>query len=138
MASKQPELPELSEQQIHELSARLRQRFAEVREEIHQELLRADEENYLDVAGRVRDSEDESVANLLVDLKFAAMDRHILEIRAIESALGRIREGTYGICIDCNNPIGFERQQANLTAPRCYRCQTVYEQTHYQENHPRL
>ncbi|MEE4379494.1 MAG: TraR/DksA family transcriptional regulator [Candidatus Competibacteraceae bacterium] len=132
------ELSKLSEQQINELRDRLRQRFAEVREEIHQELLRSDEESYLDLAGRVRDSEDESVANLLVDLKFAAMDRHVQEIRAIEAALARIREGSYGICSDCGDPIGFERQQAYPTAKRCYRCQTVYEKTHYQENHPRL
>jgi DnaK suppressor protein len=132
------ELSELSEQQIHILKNKLGQRFTEVREEIHQELLQSDEESYLDLAGRVRDSEDESVANLLVDLKFASMDRHVREVRAIEAAFGRIQEGTYGVCIDCDNPIGFERQQAYPTAQRCYRCQTVYEKTHYQENHPRL
>jgi RNA polymerase-binding protein DksA len=129
---------ELSDQQIRELRDSLERRFAEVREEVGQELLRSDDERYLDLAGRVRDSEDESVANLLIDLNFASIDRHIREIRSIEAALERIKDGSYGVCIDCDNPIGFERQQAYPTAQRCFRCQTLYEKTHYQEAHPRL
>lgn len=129
---------ELSKQQIHELQNSLEKQFAEVREEVRQELIRSNDERYVDLAGRVRDSEDESVANLLIDLNFALINRHIREIRLIEVALERIKDGSYGECIDCDGPIGFARQQAYPTAQRCFRCQTIYEKTHYQEAHPSL
>jgi RNA polymerase-binding transcription factor DksA len=44
------------------------------------------------------------------------------EITAIDRALGRIANGTYGVCIDCGEPISQKRLDAVPTALRCVSC----------------
>ena len=45
------------------------------------------------------------------------------ELDAIDDALGRLREGTYGTCVSCGKPIGAERLDAMPYAARCIDCQ---------------
>ena len=52
------------------------------------------------------------------------------ELMAIDAARGRIADGSYGDCIDCGQPIPFERLKAQPTALRCVPCQSRYEKTH--------
>ena len=40
----------------------------------------------------------------------------------IDAALGRLDDGTYGICARCGNPIGDERLAARPAAATCVRC----------------
>ncbi len=63
----------LTEHQLLEFKAQLKDRFCDVREEIRQELLRSDDQHFIDIAGQVHDLEDESVADLLVDLNLAPL-----------------------------------------------------------------
>jgi DnaK suppressor protein len=44
-------------------------------------------------------------------------DRDLLHL--IADALERLRQGSYGRCLDCGNPIGLERLRAVPWAPRC-------------------
>jgi len=44
------------------------------------------------------------------------------EITAIDRALGRIAKGTYGVCIDCGEPISQKRLESVPTALRCVSC----------------
>ena len=44
------------------------------------------------------------------------------EIRMIEAALGRIVEGSYGICVSCGDPIAEERLDALPHTPLCRDC----------------
>ncbi|MGD2128444.1 MAG: TraR/DksA family transcriptional regulator [Lysobacterales bacterium] len=120
----------LSDKQLNEFKKKLDARYAELREEIRQELLDSDEEHYIDLAGQVHDLEEESVADLLVDLDLAEIDRHVEEIREIDAALLRIARGTYGICADCDDEIEVERLRAHPTARRCEPCQTNFERNH--------
>jgi RNA polymerase-binding transcription factor DksA len=50
--------------------------------------------------------------------------------RAAEAvdALRRIRDGTYGVCLDCTKKIPAARLQVKPEASRCVACQTEYEQ----------
>ena len=120
----------LTESQMLEFKMQLKDRFSDVREEIRQELLRSDDQHFIDLAGQVHDLEDESVADLLVDLNLAIIDMHIQEIRDIDASLIRIALGSYGVCIDCGIDIVVERLHAYLTAKRCSPCQSVYERNH--------
>ena len=52
----------LTQQQIGDFRKILEQRFLEVRESIRQALLQADEQNYVELAGRVGDLENSSLA----------------------------------------------------------------------------
>ncbi len=44
------------------------------------------------------------------------------EVAAIDAALQRIAEGTYGICVDCGNKIPLARLRAIPHTPYCVRC----------------
>ena len=120
----------LTDQQLSEFKALLKVRYIDLREEIRQELLRCDEQQFIDIAGQVHDLEEESVADVLVDLNLAILDLHIEEIRSIDAALIRIANGSYGICVDCKTGISTDRLNACITAQRCTRCQTSYEHNH--------
>jgi RNA polymerase-binding protein DksA len=128
----------LTEQQTREFKKTLLDRLKAVLEEVRQELLKYDDERYQELAGSVHDLEEESVADLLVDLDLADIDRHIDQIRSIEAALLRIARGTYGQCIECQGPISFERLQIAPDAARCIACQDNYEKTHKGMGHPSL
>ena len=122
----------LTDKQLHDMQKRLKDRFYELRNEIQHELLESDEKTHIELAGKVHDLEEESVANLLVDLQLASIDRHIEEIRDIDAALIRIAERSYGLCSDCESEIDMQRLLAYPTAKRCQPCQTQYEKTHIQ------
>ena len=117
----------LPKDQIRDLKKMLEDRFIDLREEIRLELLESDDQTYIALAGRVHDTGEASVADLLVDIQFADIDRHIREIRDIDAALMRIAGGNYGVCIDCNTTIDFKRLLAYVTAKRCHRCQVNHE-----------
>jgi RNA polymerase-binding protein DksA len=119
---------EMTEQQQGKLKNRLEQRFYELRELIRNELLASDEQHYIDLAGRVHDTGEASVADLLEDIELATVDRHIDEIRDIDAALMRMAHGMYGTCLDCEEPIEFRRLEAQPTAQRCLACQTRLEE----------
>ncbi|ABA58040.1 hypothetical protein Noc_1557 [Nitrosococcus oceani ATCC 19707] len=129
---------ELSDQQRREFKQQLQQRFDEVSEKVRQELRESDNQSYIELAGRVHDREDASLADLLIDIDLAIVDLHIEEIRNIEQALMRFPKGNYGICIDCNTDIDYQRLQINPTVKRCFDCQTRHERTHREKAHPTL
>lgn len=46
------------------------------------------------------------------------------EIKSIQAALGRIKSGTYGKCIECGTVIPLKRLESVPTALRCMECET--------------
>ena len=128
----------LTERQIAGLQRRLEQRRTELRAEIREELLAGDDMRYADLAGRVHDSGDESVADLLADMDVARIDRQITEIRGIETALSRIAMGLYGVCSDCDGDIDYMRLQTQPAAERCVACQEQHERSYAHEGTPSL
>ena len=128
----------LSQQQLADFRARLRAQKAALLEEIRRELLQSDDEHYIDLATTVHDIGEESVADLLSDLDLAVIHRHVNEVRDIEDALQRIAEGMYGVCVDCEGEVGYERLSAYPTAKRCYDCQDHHEKGFAEEGRPRL
>jgi RNA polymerase-binding transcription factor DksA len=118
---------ELSWSQLRALRRQLDDRFDELRVRVRDELIAADAEHYADIAGRVHDPGEESVADLLYDVELAAIHRHVEEIRGIERALMLMARGIYGLCSECDGPIGFERLRAHPIAERCHDCQALHE-----------
>lgn len=120
----------LTDKQLHDMQHRLKQRFYELRQVIRQELLASGQQSYIELAGKVHDLEEESVADMLVDLQLASIDRQVDEIRDIDAALLRIADHSYGICSDCGTDIDSQRLTVYPTAKRCQPCQAQYEKTH--------
>jgi DnaK suppressor protein len=124
---------DLKKPQLDKLRTALRERQVELREDIRQALLKSDGEHYLQIADSVRDLEDESFADLIVDVGLAEIDRDLDELRAIEAALLRVADGSYGSCEVCEKPIDAKRLEIAPHALRCIDCQTIFERTHFQK-----
>lgn len=120
----------LTERQIEELTLRLTERTRVLGARVREELAASDTQHYRDLAGMVADTADEALASALVDLDTAIIDRHIIELRDIEAAHGRMKTTTYGICIDCGDEVAYERLAVYPTAKRCVRCQQQREHTY--------
>jgi RNA polymerase-binding protein DksA len=123
----------LQNKQVESLRAAMRARQVQLREEIRQALIKSDSEHYLQIADSVRDLEDESFADLIVDVGLAEIDRDLDELRAIDAALLRVADGSYGVCAVCDRPIDLKRLNLTPHALRCIDCQTVFERTHFQK-----
>ena len=106
--------------------------------ELREDAARSREHPYAEHAGPAPDAGDESVATLIADLEQADVTRDLGEFRALEAACERIREGGYGICIDCGSDVGFERLKAFPAALRCVQCQERREKTFGGEPNPSL
>jgi len=106
---------------------KLRARLGILRAQIREALLRSDTETYGELAGRVHDAEEESLADLLTDVNLAEISREVEEVRDIDAAMRRIADHTYGSCIDCGDPIDSARLEAYPTAKRCLTCQRQRE-----------
>jgi RNA polymerase-binding protein DksA len=120
-------MPELSEKQLQDFAQRLRDRREELREIIHRELANSTQEDYTELAGMVHDAGDESFAELLRGINLTTRARELEEIRDVEAALERIKNGIYGTCADCNDSIALDRLNAYPTAKRCINCQSRQE-----------
>ncbi len=128
----------LNDKQITEFRQQLKDRYFSLREEVRQELLKSDDEHYIDLASEVHDIADESVADFLVDLNLANIDRHINEIREIDAALIRLAKGSYGACADCGVAIPEQRLKVSPTTSRCLKCQELHEKQYVQPGHATL
>jgi DnaK suppressor protein len=118
----------LTTEQLAYLKQLLDARDKMLRADLQRELNEKDD--FLDVATEAPDPGDSSFANLSVDLGNAAVTRDIVELRAIEAARIRMENGAYGICVNCEAEIPYERLKVQPTAERCAPCQEAYEKTH--------
>ena len=123
---------DLDARQLEELRLIMNARAGQLREEIRQTLLKIDHEQYAMIADQVRDLEDDSFADLMVDVNLAEIDRDLQELRLIDAAKLRMDDGSYGHCESCGLPIELARLRATPFASRCFDCQSSYERTHVQ------
>lgn len=117
----------LTPSDITRFRERLRARDLELRRTIHAALMNSEDRSYADVAGRVLDAAEQSVADMLADDKILMIEKEAAEQADVAAALARITNGSYGTCSDCEDEIGAPRLEAYPTAKRCIRCQTQYE-----------
>jgi RNA polymerase-binding transcription factor len=128
----------LTRKQLEEFERLIRERRRQLVAEMLEDVARARDESYADVAGSVTDLGDEALADLLADLDNAEIERDIRTVRELDAALARIADGSYGSCADCGGDIGLERLRAYPTAVRCIKCQELYEKTHAHPGEPKL
>lgn len=65
----------------------------------------------------------DALADAAAEMDLGKVIRENRELRDIEFALARIRDGIYGICFDCDGEISRTRLKAEPTAKRCLSCQ---------------
>ena len=66
------------------------------------------------------------------DLAIGNVDRESHLLRQVRAALQRVLDGSFGTCIDCDEPISPKRLAAVPWAPRCIQCQGVADQDRQQ------
>ena len=76
---------------------------------------------------RETESDDWAQADAERDLAIALEERESAELVAIDDALKRVADGSYGLCLDCGVAIATARLHANPVALRCVACQDKAE-----------
>ena len=106
---------------------RYRQQLLERREVLRAEASdgaqrRVGEDRFSAIASEVPDAGDASVAAEQADLRNAQLSRDVGELLAIERALVRLDDGSYGMCQGCAERIVAERLLAVPYARHCVPC----------------
>ena len=93
-----------------------------------------------EAAAEARDNvgDDWAQADAERDLSIALEERESAELVAIDAALKRIADGSYGLCVDCGVSIATARLHANPTALRCVGCQDKAEHAQGGVNVPKM
>ena len=80
------------------------------------------------IVSRLEDPSDSGDLSQQSHEEWLFLNRNNLEktlLREVEEALLRVREGTYGVCQECAEPISPKRLQALPWAKFCVRCQEM-------------
>jgi RNA polymerase-binding protein DksA len=111
--------------------------FRDLLHEERRRVLQAIEYLHKENPGSIEDeTEDQTQDNHLAETATATLDREIdytLEensehvLSAIDDALKRIEEGTFGDCVNCGKPIAEERLAALPWATTCIDCKRLEE-----------
>jgi DnaK suppressor protein len=70
------------------------------------------------------DALDQTQSAAQRDLAVSLLNRGAIAYRQVERALRRIEEGTFGVCLACDEPISAKRLQAVPWAELCLHCQS--------------
>ncbi|CAG0986261.1 TraR/DksA family transcriptional regulator [Geobacter sp.] len=74
-----------------------------------------------------QDVGEQGLIDVLEDTGMAVADIRRQELTRMDEALGRLKEGRYGLCVECGAEITEERLRVAPYAPCCVSCQTRRE-----------
>lgn len=80
------------------------------------------------VPSEILDVGDQALSSSMETLKISLQDAELEEYNRIVKALQMIDEGSYGICVDCSQPISEKRLKLYPNATRCLKCQEQLEE----------
>jgi RNA polymerase-binding transcription factor DksA len=120
-------MPEPGPNTVKRFKSVLENRRAALEKEITDQFLRSGDQTYQELAGRVHDSGEESIAEELIGLNLSLARSELNELRDVEAALARIADRSFGICGDCGQAIEAGRLEHNPAAQRCTECQARSE-----------
>jgi DnaK suppressor protein len=75
----------------------------------------------------VVDFKDMASEQTLAVVDDAKVDHSARELELVPAARRRLLDGSYGICLDCGDPIDLRRLTALPATPFCTACQSVHE-----------
>ncbi|MBT9331054.1 TraR/DksA family transcriptional regulator [Acidipila sp. 4G-K13] len=85
------------------------------------------------VAADTQDVADQAVMSYQKELIYTQGTQGHTQLSLVRLALERIREGNYGECLQCGNPIGVKRLEALPWTPYCIDCQEKIENGEIQD-----
>lgn len=95
---------------------------------LEEELTMMSKEQFSD--GQVQDPGDQALTATMESLHLSLQESEVDEYRRILRALEKIEDNSYGICIDCGNPVSEKRLQLFPDTTRCLGCQEEFEEKH--------
>lgn len=95
--------------------------------QILQFLKRLDRETQELDTDSAQDSADQSVLSISKELLFEQISQQRTILRLVEGALGRISDGSFGVCASCGDDISVRRLEALPWTQYCLRCQEALE-----------
>lgn len=104
---------------------KVKKELVERRMDLQEELMRLYKEKFID---EVQDQGDQALASTMELLSSSLQDSRVEEYNRITRALDMIEDGTYGICVDCHEPISEKRLKSYPNAARCILCQELHEE----------
>ncbi|NUO73575.1 MAG: hypothetical protein HOQ10_12780 [Frateuria sp.] len=110
---------------LHHVQARLVARCQDIDARLHAAVVTATREP--SQVTEVRDFKDAAAREWDAALDEAGLAQAARERGELLAALCRIREGTYGDCLECGRPIPVHRIEALPTAALCAECQRLRE-----------
>jgi DnaK suppressor protein len=99
-----------------------RRRLVDAIEYLHSENPRSMEEESGEEAGIDNHPGDLATITLDREIDYTLEETDERVLKAVDAALGRIEEGTYGTCVSCGKPISDERLEARPWAELCIDC----------------
>lgn len=105
---------------------KMRERLLERKKELEELLQGLATEKVTD--DEVQDPGDQAAAATSEDISISIQANEYAEYRMITKALKAIEDGTYGVCMDCSNPIAEKRLLMYPNATRCITCQEAAEE----------
>lgn len=116
------EAKQLTKKELNSIKSRLVDRKGQLEEQLA-ELYK--EKGLLEQS---QDPGDYAQSLSLETLRTSLQDAEIEEYNMIQQAIKMIDAGTYGRCIDCEQPISEKRLESFPNATRCLICQEVVEE----------
>jgi DnaK suppressor protein len=79
---------------------------------------------------------EDRMADLDREPEAAALERDVVELREVESALARLHTPEFGLCAHCGTEIPYARLHAEPSAARCIACQAEFERSRGRAREP--
>jgi RNA polymerase-binding transcription factor DksA len=109
------------------IKADLEARRTALRTEVKAQLQGSGDDRVVGLRNRLNETDDWAVADSLAELDIAGVRHALNDLTDVDAALARMRDGSYGVCVDCGDAIAPARLSAYPTATRCIECQQAHE-----------
>ena len=117
----------LSPEKLAEVRERLVDRKRRLWLEVKEQLKSTIGDGYQEMLSTARDEEDQATVSLLAETNLSLLGPKRQELEAIEEALMRLDNGSYGECESCGQAIERRRLEVMPETPFCRTCMSQKE-----------
>jgi DnaK suppressor protein len=117
----------LTPERLAEVKDRLLERKKLLWLEVKEQLKSSIGDGYQEMLATARDEEDQATVSLMAETSLTLLGPKRQELEAIEEALQRLENGTYGFCEVCGQPIEPRRLEIMPETPLCRGCMSQRE-----------
>jgi len=117
----------LSPERLSEVKERLLDRKRRLWQEVKSQLKSNIGDGYQEMLSTARDEEDQATVSLMAETNLTLLGPKRQELEAIEEALQRLENETYGYCEVCGQLIEPRRLEIMPEAPLCRNCMSHRE-----------